>query len=408
MPQKMAVMVSAIATVCALTLSAANSPVIGMVSSGAGQAGISIDGARVSGNATLFDGSVVEAGGYSRLELSSGARVDLGAGSVVRVFANHVSLEGGSSEVQSASHYAIDARSLKIEPSEAGSVARVRLDGDQRVMVTALVAPVNVWNHDGLLVARVLPAAPLSFLPQAAGSSAFSNSGCVVNKSGAAVFVDQTGNQVFELRSSVKSVDLRKFVGKRAAVTGTVDASAKPAQGATQVVNVSTIAPATGADCAPVATRIGATMSATGLAAGGAAAAGAGAAAGGAAAAGAGAAAGAAGAAGAAAGISGAVIGGVAAASAIAIGTTIGVAGGELQPVELTRLSHFSFYCEGSRIRLGAFFRVVPIITCTNTGNRRYNTNCDGYVAVKILSSHDRRTVPSSGKFLFSISLLEG
>jgi hypothetical protein len=293
-----------------------------MVSSGPGQAGVSIDGARVSGNATLFDGSVVSSSGYSRLQLSSGARVDLGADSVVRVFANHVSLEGGSSEVQSASHYSIDARSLRIEASESGAVARVRLDGDQKVLVTALSAPVNVWNRDGLLVARVLPATPLSFLPQAAGSTAFSNTGCVVNKSNAAVFVDQTGNQVFELRSSVKSVDLRKFVGKRAAITGTLDPSGKPVQGATQVVNVSAISAATGADCTQVAARIGATTSAAGLAAGGAAAGAAGGAA----------AAGAAGAAGAAAGVSGAVIGGVAAASAVAIGTTIGVVAATSSP----------------------------------------------------------------------------
>ncbi len=319
MPQKMAVMVSTVVMACGLTLSAANSPVIGMVSSGAGQAGISIDGARVSGNATLFDGSVVASSGYSRLELNSGTRVDLGADSVVRVFANHVSLEGGSSEVQSSSHYAIDARTLKIEPSEAGSIARVRLDGDQRVLVTALSAPVNVWNHDGLLVARVMPAMPLSFLPQAAGSGAFSNTGCVVNKSKAAVLVDQTGNQVFELRSTVSGVDLRKFVGKRAAVSGTLLSTATPVQGASQVVNVSTITTATGGDCSAVAARIGATTTAAGLAAGGGAvvAGGAAAAAGGAAAAGT--------AAGAAAGISGAVVGGVAAATAVAVGTVVGV-----------------------------------------------------------------------------------
>jgi hypothetical protein len=284
-----------------------------MVTSAPGQSGLSIDGARVSGNATLFDGSLVSAMGYSRLELKSGTRVDLGADSVVHVYANHVSLEGGSSEVQSSTHYTIDARSLKIEPSEAGAIARVRLDGDQRVLVTAVTAPVNVWNRYGLLVARVTPAAPLSFLPQVA-NSAFSNSGCVVNKSNAAVFVDQTGNQVSELRSTSKSVDLRKFVGKRAAVTGTVTTSTPgPVQGATQVVNVTSIAPASGGDCSPVAARIGATTTAAGLAAGGAAAGA------GAAAAGAGAAAGA------AAGISTGVIVGVAAASAVAIGTTVAV-----------------------------------------------------------------------------------
>lgn len=318
MPQKMAVMFSTMLVGCALTLSAAGSTVIGMVSSGAGQAGISIDGARVSGNATLFEGSVVSSSGYSRLELSSGTRVDLGADSVVRVFANHVSLEGGSSEVQSASHYAIDARSLRVEPAETGSIARVRLDGDQRVLVTALSAPVNVWNSNGLLVARVTPAMPLSFLPQAA-SGAFNNTGCVVNKSKAAVFVDQTGNQVFELRSKVSSVDLRKFVGKRATVTGTMLPSATPVQGATQVVNVSAIAPATGGDCAPVAARIGATTTSAGLAAGGAAAA-----AGGAAAAGT--------AAGATAGISGAVVAGVSIATAAAIGTAVGVAVANTSP----------------------------------------------------------------------------
>src|ERR1700679_1137427 len=102
MPQKMAVIISTMVMVCSLSLSAANGPVIGMVWSGAGQAGASIDGARVSGNATLFDGSEVASNGYSRLELKSGARVDLVADSVVRVFADHVTLEGGSSEDQSA------------------------------------------------------------------------------------------------------------------------------------------------------------------------------------------------------------------------------------------------------------------------------------------------------------------
>src|SRR6185437_13255951 len=274
MAQKMAGIVSAVVLAGSLTLSAATS-VIGMASSAPGQSGLSIDGAAVSGSATLFDGSLVSANGYSRLELKSGARLDLGADSVVRVYADHVSLEGGSSEVQSSSHYTIDARSLKIEPSEANAVARVRLEGDQRVLVTAVAAPVNVWNRYGLLVARVTPAAPLSFLPQVANSTAFNNSGCVVNKSKAAVLVDQTGNQVVELRSTLKSVDLRKFIGKRAAVTGTVTPSATPVQGATQVVNVASIANASGGDCSPVAARIGATTSAAGLAAGGAVGAGA-------------------------------------------------------------------------------------------------------------------------------------
>jgi hypothetical protein len=267
MPRKIAAIVPGIMLAGALSLSAAGSPVIGMVSSDAGQAGVLIDGTRVSPNATLFEGSEVASPGYSRVRLNSGTRVDLGANSVVRIYADHASLEGGASEVQGPLGYAIDARSLRIQPSEAASVARVRLDGSQRVLVTALGAPVNVWNKEGLLVARVLPETPMSFLPTAGAANAFSDSGCVVNKSNVAVLVDQTGNQVFDLRSSVKGVDPNKFVGKRASVSGTLAGSATPAAGANQVVNVNAISLTTGGDCALVAARIGGTMTLPGMSA---------------------------------------------------------------------------------------------------------------------------------------------
>ena len=305
MPQKMAVAVSALMAAGAICLSAAPSGVIGMISAGSGQSGVSIDGARVSGNATVFDGSVISSSSYSRMELNSGARVDLATGSEARVFSNHIALESGMSEVQSASGFSIDARNFRIQPAEAKSIARVRLDADQKVLVTAVSAPVNVWNRYGLLVARVTPAAPMAFLPQAA-STASNYSGCVLNKSKTPLLVDdKTGDQV-TLRSTSKNVDLRKFIGKHASVTGTVNSS--------KVFEVSSISAASGGDCSAVAARVGATMSAAGIAAGGAAAAGA---------AGAGAAAGAAGAAaGAAAGISGAAIGGIVAAGAVTAAVT--------------------------------------------------------------------------------------
>jgi len=266
MPQKIAVMISGMVVVCALSISAATSPIIGMVSSDPGQAGVWIDGARVSSNATLFDGSEVTANGYSRLQLNSGARLNLGAKSVVRVFANHASLEGGAGEIQNGAGYSMDARTLKIQPAEAGAIARVRLDGDQKVLVTAVGAPVNVWNSAGLLIARVVPEMPMSFLPQAAAANAFSDAGCVVNKAGTAVLVDQIGNQVFELHPA-SGVDVSKFVGKRAAVTGTISSTGSQTQGANPVVNVATIAGSTGGDCGAVATRIAATTTSAGIAA---------------------------------------------------------------------------------------------------------------------------------------------
>ena len=315
----MAVAVTALVAVGALCLSAAPTGVIGMISAGSGQSGISIDGARVSGNATVFDGSVISSSSYSRMQLNSGARVDLATGSEARVFSNHIALESGMSEVQSPSAFSIDTLNFRIQPAEAGSIARVRLESGQKVLVTAVSAPVNVWNRYGTLVARVTPATPMAFLPQAATATAFSNSGCVVNKGNVPVLVDQTGNQIVELRSTAKGVDFRKFIGKHASVKGNVVSTATPVQGASQVVGVSSISAASGGDCSAVAARVGATMSAAGIAAGGAAGAAAGAAGAAGAAAGAAGAAGAA--AGAAAGVSAAAIGGIV--GAAALGATI-------------------------------------------------------------------------------------
>ena len=294
-----------------LAFGAGNGTVIGMALA---QGGARVDNAKVLGSATLFDGTSFQADGYSRLELKNGTRLDLGAGSRAQIFANRVALESGISEVQSGSGFQIEARSLKINPSDNGSIARVRVDGTQAVLVTALNAPVNVMNSQGMLVARVMPNLPMSFVPQAGAANSFSSSGCVVNKGGVALLVDDN-KQIFQLTNA----DVRKFVGKRAAAKGTINSSATPQQGATQVVNVTSIAAATAAkgaqSCSQLASAIGATTSAAGLA--GAAAGAGGAAAGGAAAG--------AGAAGAAGGTTAAIVGGVAAAAGAATAAGIAV-----------------------------------------------------------------------------------
>ncbi len=285
----------------------ASAPAIGMASA---PSGITLDNSRVSGNATLFDGATVQTEAYARIKLNNGTRLDLGAGSKAQVFANRVALENGMSEAQSSTGYEIDTRMLKIQPSNATSIARVMIGADKAVLVTALNAPVNVLNREGLLVARVAPGMPLSFMPQAGSGDSFDSTGCVLQKSGAAILVDDTGTQVSELRGS----DLRKAVGNKTHITGTVDSSATAAGGASRVVKVTKASITSKGGCTSVATKLGASTAAVGLAAGVA-----GATAGGAAVAGA--AAGAAGAA-AAVGVSTTVlvVGGVAAATAVGVG----------------------------------------------------------------------------------------
>jgi hypothetical protein len=279
-------------------LAATSATVIGMASS---QNNLTLDNSRVSGNATLFDGSTVEASGYSRIELKNGTRMDLSAGSQAKIFANRASLNRGMSEIQSRSGFEVDANTLKIRTASPNAIARVKLD-NKAVMVTALNAPVEVLNPAGLLIARVTPGLPLSFMPQAAGGSAFDSTGCVLQKSGAAIIVDKNGNQTYELRGA----DLRKVIGNQAHVTGTIDSSASPMGGASQVVKVSTVNITTKGGCSSTASAVGASTAAAGLGA----AATAGAMAGGAAAAGA------------AAGISttALIVGGVAAATAASLG----------------------------------------------------------------------------------------
>jgi hypothetical protein len=281
---------------------ATSATIIGMASS-QNSSTLTLDNSRVSGNATLFDGSTVEASGYSRIRLNNGTRLDLSTGSRVKVFANRASLDRGMSEIQSGSGFEIDANTVKIRTSDASGIARVKMLEDKTVTVTALNSSVDVLNPAGLLVARVVPGMPLSFMPQAGSGSAFDSTGCILQKSGAAIIVDPNGNQTYELRGA----DLRKVIGNSAHVTGTVDSSATPAGGASQVIKVSKVSITTKGGCTSVATKVGATTAAAGLGA----AASAGAVAGGAAA-------------GAAAGVgvstTALVVGGVAAATAAAVG----------------------------------------------------------------------------------------
>jgi len=241
-----------------------NGAVIGMTS---GLTGAVLDNSRVGSGATLFDGSTVQTtsngdGSYSRIHLNDGTRLDFGAASKAQVFAKRATLEVGTTEVQSASGYEIDTQLLKIQP-QASSVARIKVENGNRVFVTALNAPVNVLNRDGMLVARVNPGLPLSFLPQAGATGTFDSTGCVLQKSGAAIFSDSS-TTVSELRG----VDLRKAVGNNTHVVGTVDTSATPSGGATQVVHVTSATVTRKGGCSDKAAALGASTAAAGLAAG--------------------------------------------------------------------------------------------------------------------------------------------
>ncbi len=193
-----------------------------------------VDSAQVYGNTTLFEGATVSTEkASSRLELTNGARMTLGEDSQARIFEKRMMLERGIGELKTTASYQVDARSLRISPLDAGSIARVKLEGPRQVLVAAVNGRVRVLNDAGLLVANIQPGAALLFTPQAAEAGTFKMSGCLVaSVDGKFFLVDP--NQTVELRGTGLSAEANNHVD----ITGTAFRSAVPAPPASQVVQV--------------------------------------------------------------------------------------------------------------------------------------------------------------------------
>ena len=226
----------------------AEGPAIGVaVAPGAFQ----VDGSRVMGNATLFDGAAVEtAQSSTRLRVNPGARVDLAPQSRVTVHGDYVTLEKGSGDLQTARKYQIEARTLRIEPRDPKSVARVGFEGRQTVLVAAVGGPVRVFNHLGLVVADVVPGMAMSFVPQAGPAEGSALAGCLgQTKDGQFILKDDKSGSIVELRGGP---ELKASVGKRVEVTGTAFRSAVPIAGASSVIRVDALKAVPGDACVPV------------------------------------------------------------------------------------------------------------------------------------------------------------
>src|SRR2546422_1032697 len=114
--------------------------------------------ARVSGNATLFDGSTIEtATAPSQIHLEGGPRLRLAAETRARIYHNKLVLESGFGQLEAAPGYEVEARTLHITAASPGTVTRIRLAADRNVVVVAAVQsppPVGdaarpVFDHPG-------------------------------------------------------------------------------------------------------------------------------------------------------------------------------------------------------------------------------------------------------------------
>ena len=196
-----------------------------------------VDGATVASTATLFEGTTVETRAFSSsLDLASGPRLSLALDSRGKIFGDHLVLEKGSTEMNDAPGFRVEARGLTIRPETGRSAGRIALAGAAAVEVAALSGSLRVLNSQGLLVASVEPGVALSFLPQAAAEPE-KLTGCLRTVPGHFLLTDEITSVTVELSGP----GLDREGGNRIEVTGAMDPTGAPVSGASQFIRVSQI-----------------------------------------------------------------------------------------------------------------------------------------------------------------------
>jgi hypothetical protein len=212
------------------------SPSIGLaVANGSFQ----LDNSKVYGNATLFDGSLIQTAAVSSdLTLGNGARLRLGTESQARIHSDRIVLEKGQTEIASATGYSIEALGLRAAPDSPQSRLVVTYGGPASIQVAALSGSARISGANGVLIANVPAGTALDLNPQAAGAATPSTlSGVLHSRNGAFVLSDEVSRVTYTLLGA----GFEPFVGKCVEVTGGIDTATQPATGSSQVIRVLTI-----------------------------------------------------------------------------------------------------------------------------------------------------------------------
>lgn len=199
--------------ICAVTSAVpvfAGSPAIGIAVS---QGNFAVDNIKTPGNATIFDGNVLQTSAApSQVRLKDGAQIRFAEDSRGKLYLDHVDLEKGSANI---SGYSANALGLRVRADANGS-ATVTMKGNA-IEVAALTGKVHVFNAKGLNVANVAAGSALSLRPQDAGASAPSALvGCAVKQGNDLVLTDETSNVTVRLSGAAL------HTGKRVQLTGAI------------------------------------------------------------------------------------------------------------------------------------------------------------------------------------------
>ena len=201
---------------CMLSYATAGTVSIGTASA---RGDMRVDSYLVKGNATLFDGSVVETGqATANLRLNKGTEITMSTASRGTLHSDRLVLQQGESELAASSSFQLEANGLRVTPNEPNSRGVVSLKAGNTVEVASLNGSFGVTTDHGVLLANVRPGRVVSFAMQAGANPA--------NFSGVGLVSFDNGTYYLTTNENVKYVltckDSRKFVGDKVVVSGTL------------------------------------------------------------------------------------------------------------------------------------------------------------------------------------------
>ena len=191
---------------------------IGTVSA---EGGFWVDSAGVSYHATVFEGSTVETTDASAtVQIGNTVRVVLDSNSRAQVYADHLLLERGRSQLDSGSNYRMEARTLGVMLGAAESRAVMAVSETGAVEVGSLKGDLRVANADGVRVANVGAGNSVELRLEQGRDTAILT-GCVAKTGRAYLMRDEVSAVLVELRGA----EMASQSGKHVQVTGQVVSS---------------------------------------------------------------------------------------------------------------------------------------------------------------------------------------
>jgi len=185
---------------------------------------VRVDSLPVKGNATLFDGSVLETAKASAdVRLAQGVEIMLSTASKSTFYRDHIVLQQGKTEFAAPKSFQVEAGGLRVTPDAANSRGVVSIKTGNTIEVSALTGAFGVTDASGTLLARVHPGAsfalayvPVSAQPTNALLQPVSGVGLVEND-GSHYFINVDG-----LKYEIVGKDFKQFVGTKVALRGTM------------------------------------------------------------------------------------------------------------------------------------------------------------------------------------------